>query len=362
MNEKSKSIINIVKGIAIILVVFTHTIVPSLRYGYLRYIWRSVLSFHMPVFFLVSGLLFENYIDKYVANKTKFIKNKFCKLMIPYFSYSFFLFLGIKMCQYISPLSKVLSKIGYGDVSLGRFLLSVLTGDNILDKHIWFVYSTFIIFVIAILLGKKVDNIYLPFIFFVLYNVVKFTPLVDFYAFKRAIEGLIYFSVGRLLINNKSNLYEKIVECKTPFRYFALSFSAFIIIFTVDFIAKCKYIKPITSIIIALLGICFTFYLAAFIYKCFNETKQKKNLFIYLGKNSFPIYLFHHPIVVLGFMEVLLRILPLPNMVLCVLVSVIAIVIPLLLNNYIITKIPLLSFLFLGDLSLFGKTIKNRKT
>ena len=73
-SKKRVAWIDIAKGIAIFLMVCGHTSIP---HGVSKWIW----SFHMPLFFIVSGMLFvpERY-PKFVA----FVKRRLQTLIVPY--------------------------------------------------------------------------------------------------------------------------------------------------------------------------------------------------------------------------------------------------------------------------------------
>lgn len=72
--KERNHVIDILRGIAIFLVVFGHvTHVPFMR----QYIW----GFHIPLFFFISGLLFQK--EKF-ENFTVFLKSRLKSLVIPY--------------------------------------------------------------------------------------------------------------------------------------------------------------------------------------------------------------------------------------------------------------------------------------
>ena len=73
--ENRNHTIDILKGIAITLVVFGHITHIDILHDY---IW----SFHMPIFFIISGFLFQP--AKY-SNFTIFFKKKIASLILPYF-------------------------------------------------------------------------------------------------------------------------------------------------------------------------------------------------------------------------------------------------------------------------------------
>ena len=87
MKEKRLDYIDMVKGIGIILVVIGHSTYVS--EGTLT--WLA--SFHMPLFFLISGILFAH--KKSIHEPFGvYIKKRFCGMMIPYFWFSL-IYIGV---------------------------------------------------------------------------------------------------------------------------------------------------------------------------------------------------------------------------------------------------------------------------
>ncbi|MDQ1254605.1 MAG: acyltransferase [Euryarchaeota archaeon] len=71
--------IDALKGFGILLVVFAHYMLPQALDTY-------IFSFHMPLFFFVSGFVF-NFV-KYSESAANFIKRRFRSLIIPYFAFA----------------------------------------------------------------------------------------------------------------------------------------------------------------------------------------------------------------------------------------------------------------------------------
>lgn len=71
--------IDSLKGIGIMLVVFAHHHLPTALETY-------IYSFHMPLFFFISGFLFE--FEKYAKSFANFVKVKFKSLIVPYFFFA----------------------------------------------------------------------------------------------------------------------------------------------------------------------------------------------------------------------------------------------------------------------------------
>lgn len=77
--------IDIAKGAGIVLVVLGHTAPPE------SWLCRTIFSFHMPFFFLISGYLF-NY-PKYQGHATDLLTNRFQRLVLPYLASGMILFI-----------------------------------------------------------------------------------------------------------------------------------------------------------------------------------------------------------------------------------------------------------------------------
>ena len=82
---KNLPYINILKGLAIFCVVYGHLIPRS------SLLAKCIYSFHMPLFFVISGFLFN--FEEYQHNISRFFKHKTVRLLFPYFVSIFLFFL-----------------------------------------------------------------------------------------------------------------------------------------------------------------------------------------------------------------------------------------------------------------------------
>lgn len=71
--------IDALKGIGVMLVVLAHHSLPVALDTY-------IFSFHMPLFFFISGFLFD--FGKYAESASNFVKGRFKSLIVPYFSFA----------------------------------------------------------------------------------------------------------------------------------------------------------------------------------------------------------------------------------------------------------------------------------
>lgn len=190
--------LDISKGIAIILVLFSHSFihypVELADIEWCKCILNIITSFYMPVFFLISGYLFSfsrprSFMDNF-KNKTK-------RLFLPYFSYEI-LNLFIKL---VAP-SLVNRKID----SIGAYLENFLLRGG----ELWFLYVLFIIFLIWPEVLKRVKRHYILGTVLILAFVWPFLPNSgkEIFLYSRVIYYSIFFLLGFLLKGKMSWIKE----------------------------------------------------------------------------------------------------------------------------------------------------------
>lgn len=108
--------IDCLKGFAIFCVVIGHILQISLPDYDHNIIFRFIYSFHMPLFFFLSG--YVNYKTK-ASFSIPFLKKRFISLMIPFFSWSI-----ISILIYNSKIESILNKFIYPDT--GYWFLPIL--------------------------------------------------------------------------------------------------------------------------------------------------------------------------------------------------------------------------------------------
>ncbi|MGP2698675.1 acyltransferase family protein, partial [Serratia marcescens] len=139
------------KGIGIILVVFGHVnrglYSAGIQLSGSSYLLTDsiIYSFHMPLFFFLSGLFFTQSLDK--KGKTSFLISKIDTIVYPYVVWS--LLQGM--------VEVLLSRYTNNPSSLGD-VLSLFTHPR---AQFWFLYALFMVFVLATLLYSKEKYRYL---------------------------------------------------------------------------------------------------------------------------------------------------------------------------------------------------------
>ena len=135
MNTKRISYIDMAKGFGIILVVFGHLGFAS------ESLLTWIMSFHMPLFFILSGMLLSHTnADKY--NMSTILQKKTKNILLPYFSFSFLSIIFSGILDFTSfktylPNALIQTLVFYG-ISVLWFLPALFFGETIflcIRKH-----------------------------------------------------------------------------------------------------------------------------------------------------------------------------------------------------------------------------------
>ncbi len=128
--EQSRtSYIDVARGIALILVVWGHLLSGA------TFTFQWIFSFHMPIFFFLSGMCFHP--EKFDTLQT-FLKKKIKSRILPYF---FIAFLAFLICMCIPSYREVILADGLGLQMLS--LLYYAQPRNLYVGQIWFLIGLF---------------------------------------------------------------------------------------------------------------------------------------------------------------------------------------------------------------------------
>ena len=334
---------DIAKGLGIILVVFAHTLVPKLRESSItiKFIWIFIYNFHMPLFFFVSGYLFEKNLGRY-TDKAAFTVKKARLLMLPYLMFSLIAYAIIFAAMKIPALAAVLSGGGYGTPSVKAMALGILFYQGHPDQHLWFVYSLFIVFVINILFKNTMRTRAILPVLLALYiskAFIHYPAILDYTA-----SDLLFFSLARnMCLGGKTP-----VAYGAPLIASAAVFAAANVIYSHFYVTAMpqgaiKALLYVTRAICSASGIITVCSIADFVSKT-----RVNGFFTELGRYSYDIYLIHAPFLVSGLMGLLLAYSHMPSYICCAAVTVIGIFLPYALSRFVLRKIPVTRKLLLG--------------
>lgn len=269
--------IDIAKGLGMILVVVGHSGIPNILSAW---IW----SFHMPLFFFVSGIVFTA--SKYITLKA-FLENRFRTLILPYFLFSIIVYLwAIQLNYHLLIVSFSELYLGWNGIAL--WFIPVLffteTCFFLLNSHLKFkVYKYVIIFLLSSV-GYifYLNSFHLPFkievvcyaLFFYGIGSLSKKSIIQFTTFKS-----IYF----LLL--------------TPFLFVASLYISLVNRPNLD-MAFNIIGNYILTTIGAFVGIAFLFAIALIVSKTSIRTVEFKKIATFIGRNTFIILAFHQVVLI----------------------------------------------------------------
>lgn len=139
--------VDALKGFGILLVVFAHYNLPQAIDTY-------VFSFHMPLFFFVSGFLF-NFV-KYTESAADFIKGRFRSLIIPYFTFAVITLLFYYLLDELYTPEVVSFKIFGADIF--HIVYSIIFAQTTMISYngpLWFLTCLFVTELLFFQLAKR---------------------------------------------------------------------------------------------------------------------------------------------------------------------------------------------------------------
>lgn len=296
--------IDIARAFAIIFIVLGHTLVHS---EHCSLIFKLIYSFHVVLFFILSGYTFK---IKQEERFIKFVKNKFLRIMIPYFIWALlflipYLILGQNIGDSIGTTSSFNVKNQLINIVYGNGNASALKQNS----SLWFLPALFsmeIIYYYIIKLIDKIKKIEIPILLssIVICYITYYLPVILPWGINTALNLGIFFLAGYLF--KKHNLF-------TKDKLFRLLY--IIPIFIVGILACLINNKTVSCIDYAygnfslalLSGICLS---CVVLYISFLINNNK--ILEYIGKNTMGILIFHKIIILifqtkLGYVSKLLR-------------------------------------------------------
>lgn len=273
-------ILDILKGFGIFFVVFGHIV----HIGEFRtYIW----GFHMPLFFLISGLLYNN--EKYKNNFILLFKSRFASLALPYVLFYIITFLYWVVIE---------RHVRGGNLSVCSQIMGLFYGTynlnyNYFNGTLWFLpclFSVEMLFWIISKVKKNAVRVIIAFLLYVIGVISKDYLSVLPFGICQAFIVMIYFTIGNVIKNDLKFLYGRDIS------------RLFVIIVIICLLISQIYLLPVTGadlaflnfknyityIPISLIGIAFYYLVSSLIRTC--------NVMEFIGKNSLVIFCLQEPV------------------------------------------------------------------
>ena len=282
MKKERFSWIDIARGIGIILVIYAHTL-GSHGFRYLIY------SFHMPLFFFLSGLVFHSRKnERYVVSLKKDIK----RIIIPYFIFAFIsLFLWFfRLDSHHQTFGNIATQL------IGIFYGSANNGYLAINTVLWFLPCLFVAKQIFWFISRLKNQLILPLLLII--SIVGYAFSILFPSFKlpfgieTALTGVVFFGIGYLW----NSLPLKLEAFLNKYSYYLIALLIFVTIFfaTINFHAYGVQI----DLRLNRLSNYFVFYIAAFsgilATILIGRTINKNIILETLGKKTMVLFVWHY--------------------------------------------------------------------
>ena len=326
--------IDLARGIGIFLVVLGHSIKQTgVSAGWIKILTYIIYSFHMPLFFCLSGFVSAKILTMNRRERGSYIISRARRLLIPYFT------IGL---IYI-PIKLKMSDVAVKPFTTGD-IWKILIGQNP-DVSLWFLYILFLIELISALVVNTYNFRSIWYGSFFL-SVAIYWANLDL----RTPKYLFFFLMGiwvRLKFEDcRKAGYEDAMDGQDLLAFLALVTDIIAIIFLY------RTTITVTMMLTSLCGIYLVLWISSrLVYNIDGEEKEPGKLariFLLLGLFSMDIYILHEPVMTVVKL-VLWNRLGL-NYILCTFVIFIcALCIPIPVSKWIIRKIRPLRFLLLGE-------------
>ena len=286
---KRDNTIDLLRGIAILVVYLGHSILyhpieMEAMYPWCHWLVTSIISFNMPMFFILSGYLFA----KSQKGVKESYEGKVKRLLIPYL-FTMAILIGMKL---VLPTSMSYNK------SVGGGFSSLVINALCYGGDCWFVYVMFIICVILIPFKKLLNRTWIPMIFIAALTGLYFLKVMpNFMKLGDVSYFMEFFLAGYIMKNMWPNMK---TFCA---KYWYVTIPLFLL-------ANLLFVMPLTKIpfvfrfILPFTGFFASQSMAELLAK--KETALSKSI-AYCGKYSLQFYLFTfcYPIIRWGIVSVL---------------------------------------------------------
>lgn len=346
VSEKDNTI-SMMRIIGICLVVLGHAITDSIKSisPELKLLSDFIYSFHMFLFFYLSGLLYERGIRKYLKNKVKFITDKAVLLMVPYITLSA---IGYTLAFVARRFG--INLLAPNELEIGSILKAFLLNVNHFDTHIWYIYFLFFIFLINIFAPQFVMKKGILLILIIAsgwYGVLSLTGV----RINTLIYYLVPFILGRWAYRN--NTIEQI-KSFNGFKVLVCGIVFIAVNVIMIYVNSINAMNPVLGqikvgfyyeikILAGLMGTYLVIYIA---YKLSKNDKAAKLGVI--DNYSYAIYLLHQPYITTACVSIIGKFIGL-NAITVVITFFACMTIPIMITKYILRKNRILNVLIVGN-------------
>jgi fucose 4-O-acetylase-like acetyltransferase len=279
------------KGLAILFVYLGHSILyhpiqMGSLYPWCHTLGQFIVSFNMPMFFIISGYLFS----KTRKSTAELYKGKTKRILVPYL-FTMLILVGVKL---VLPASLSYNSAVGGGVKPLIINALIYGGDR------WFVYTLFIIFLMLIPVRVLLKKKWLDWVIIAVLTAVYF---LDFLPTIFALDKVFYFMVFFLAGYMLDEYYPAIKSWSLKYWWFIYAVFIMANIVFIDELVKVKFLYRFILPFTGTLGVM----TMAFQLEKVIEKSKVAQYIEYCGKYSLQFYLFTfcYPLIRWGIVSVL---------------------------------------------------------
>ncbi len=242
-------------------------------YSFFSEIGGWIYTFHMPLFFFLSGAVFAiKSLDS--MSLDSIIKNKFIRLIIPYF---------LVLCLFSIPLKTI---SGFYQISdLVNVYSSGLTFQETTGGHLWFLIALFWCLISFYPIAKILSDRYFTILLvcFLLTNGSYMVPSINIMLWNNPFTYIFWFSLGYVFHQYRQDINE-FLDNKGIF---------FVLIMGILSLTSAKF-NYLNSFLQTLVSIIFIYGICHYLAR--SKRIYQNKCYQLISKNTFGIYLFHDPL------------------------------------------------------------------
>lgn len=149
------------KALAILLVIYGHTFRESMRAEFrwcdLSYVF--VYRVHVSLLFILSGMAYALTKEKNKKlTSAQYLKKKAGSLLVPWISYSIFVYLVFAFAQLIPASRQILESSAYHFLTPIDYVIALLRNENPYSFHIWYLQTLFLFTSLTFLFDRQVED------------------------------------------------------------------------------------------------------------------------------------------------------------------------------------------------------------
>lgn len=277
--------LDFIKGIAIFLVFIGHAATDSFifRPKFYEVVVQSIYTFHMGIFFIVSGFLdqFKNKVnskDRYI----EYVKSKFCRLMVPFISISIIIDLLLFIKELIN------NNLSY------KYISNIIKSNFIYPElavrgSLWFLYAAFFISILTPLI-INLNEKYL--ILILILNIILKSQSIYIFSINKILKYFIYYILGVYLAKNYKKIKYLNIYTKRYFnKYTLIIFNLILVVYTLIISKE----NSVNDVVVNIFNLLITIIVIGFLQYLYERLKYNQlisKFFITLGIYSMDIYIF----------------------------------------------------------------------